>query len=253
MNDIKVANLKPNLELKQKSLQGQEAETKLREVADLYEKHFIKEMMRQMKSTVQESGLIKKNNAEKIFEEQLDDQYSGEWNKRGGFGLSDMIYDQLVNRYGEQFGIKERLSKPQGPLELNKRSTLKSLDDESGKTFEIRPLNKTDQKENATSVTSPPNTVAIASPNTMPIKSIDMVAIKSPWAGTLQARNRLEDDKTSIRIKHDNGLESLIMIQGGADEETRHLSPGDVLAAGQKIAEADAASPLFWKVNKSVL
>lgn len=247
MSDIKVGPLKPNLELKQKSLQGQEAETKLREVADLYEKHFIKEMMKQMKSTVQESGLIKKNNAEKIFEDQLDDQYSGEWNKRGGFGLSDMIYDQLVNRYGEQFGIKERLSKPQGPIEFDKKSTLKSLEDESGKTFEIRPLNDSDKTQtNAVpAAEKSPNTMAITSPNT--------VAIASPWAGTLQARNRLEDDKTSIRIKHDNGLESLIMIQGGASEETRHLSPGDVLAAGQKIAEADAASPLFWKVNKSVL
>ena len=246
MSDIKVGNLKPNLELKQKQLQGQEAETKLREVADLYEKHFIKEMMRQMKSTVQESGLVKKNNAEKIFEEQLDDQYSGEWNKRGGFGLSDLIYDQLVNRYGEQFGIKERLSKPQGPIEFDKKSTLKSLEDENGKTFEIRPLNKSDRKDSASSE-------AKSSVDGLATASSDRLAVRSPWAGTLQARNRLEDDKTSIRIKHDNGLESLIMIQGGANEETRHLSPGDLLTAGQKIGEVDAASPLFWKVNKSVL
>ncbi len=54
------------------------SDEKLREVADLYEKYFIKEMMKNMKSTVAESGLIKKNNAEKIFEDQLDDQYSSE-------------------------------------------------------------------------------------------------------------------------------------------------------------------------------
>lgn len=80
-------------------------EEKLREVADLYEKHFIKEMMKQMKSTVPESGLLKKNNAEKIFEDQLDDQYSSEWNKRGGFGLSDMIYEQLNQKFGNSSGL----------------------------------------------------------------------------------------------------------------------------------------------------
>ena len=70
------------------------SDEKLREVADLYEKHFIKEMMKQMKSTLPEGGLIKKNNAENIFQDQLDDQYSSEWNKRGGFGISDLIFHE---------------------------------------------------------------------------------------------------------------------------------------------------------------
>lgn len=78
---------------------------KVREVADLYEKFFIKELMRHMKSGLNEDGgIIKKNNAEKIFSEQLDEQYSEQWNKRGGFGLSDMIYDNITERYGAQAG-----------------------------------------------------------------------------------------------------------------------------------------------------
>lgn len=78
---------------------------KVREVADLYEKFFIKELMRHMKSGLNEDGgLIKKNNAEKIFSEQLDEQYSEQWNARGGFGLSDMIYENVVERYGASVG-----------------------------------------------------------------------------------------------------------------------------------------------------
>jgi Rod binding domain-containing protein len=75
---------------------------KVREVADMYEKFFIKELTRHMKSSLAEDGLIKKNNAEKIFSEQLDEQYSEQWNKRGGFGLSDIIYENVTERYKDQ-------------------------------------------------------------------------------------------------------------------------------------------------------
>lgn len=97
---------KPSSELKNKSDLGQQPENqKVREVADLYEKFFIKELMRHMKSGLNEDGgMIKKNNAEKIFTEQLDEQYSDEWNKRGGFGISDLIYQNVTERYGAQIG-----------------------------------------------------------------------------------------------------------------------------------------------------
>ena len=38
---------------------------------------------------------LKHQYKESIFEDQLDDQYAGEWNKRGGFGISDIIFEQL--------------------------------------------------------------------------------------------------------------------------------------------------------------
>jgi len=192
---------------------------KLREVADLYEKYFIKEMMKNMKSTVVESGLIKKNNAEKIFEDQLDDQYSSEWNKRGGFGISDMIYDQLKTKLGDQLGVQQ-LQPPQGPTDLQQKIQLNPLDSSSYKIqFE-------DEKA--------------------------AQSVHSPWAGTLLHKNRIDGDNLSYRIKHDNGLESLIMIQGGATEETRHLSPGDVLSAGQTLGKAQPGRPMIWTVKKSV-
>ncbi len=97
---------KPAQDLKTKSDEGQQSENqKVREVADMYEKFFIKELMRHMKSGLNEDGgMIKKNNAEKIFTEQLDEQYSDEWNKRGGFGMSDLIYQNVTERYAGQLG-----------------------------------------------------------------------------------------------------------------------------------------------------
>lgn len=199
----------------------QMSDEKLREVADLYEKHFIKEMMKQMKASLPEGGLIKKNNAEDIFQDQLDDQYSAEWNKNGSFGISDLIFQQLT----ERFGTKDNgLEKPVGPIEFKKPSEMLKILDAPEQTYKINPKNSE-------------------------LKNID---VKSPWAGTLQNKNQVNDDQTSYRIKHDNGLESLILIRGGADAETRHLSQGDQIQAGQNIGKADATSPLFWTIKKSV-
>ena len=56
---------------------NQATEIQIKEVSDMYEKYFIREMMKQMRATVhQEDGVIKRNNAEKIFSDQLDDQYA---------------------------------------------------------------------------------------------------------------------------------------------------------------------------------
>lgn len=197
---------------------AKEADAKVKEVADLYEQYFMKEMMRNMRSTVQEGGLLKTNNAEKIFREQLDDQYSVEANKRGGFGISDLIYQQLTQKFG--------VSQPGGPFPADKKMKIQELAATSQQsTYLLHPENVSNEKN---------------------------VNVNSPWAGVLHSKNRLEGDKTSYAIKHDNGLESLILTQGGPSAETRHLSPGDKLEAGQTLGLANTSSPLVWTVKSSV-
>ena len=227
MTDVsKLGKLNPTYNLEKK---GEVSKEKLREVADMYEKHFIKEMMKQMKSGVSEgSGMFKKNNAEKIFQEQLDDEYSTQWNKQGSFGMSDMIYDQLMDRYGSQFGLKKDLEKPSGPIELDqKKHDIKDL--KSGDEFSI----KIEAKDPAGA-------------------SNENHAVKNPWAGTLHSKEMINDDHTLYKIKHDNGLESLITIQGGASEKTRFLSSGDYLQAGDELGLAKETSPLFWTVRSNL-
>lgn len=220
-------DLTKSIDLKKDS---QVSNEKLREVADMYEKHFIKEMMKQMKSTLPEGGLIKKNNAEHIFEDQLDDQYSAEWNKRGGFGIADLIYQQLTEKFGNQ-GAK--VEKPSGPIPFQENSKINKVPNSSEHTYQIQPDLNGLQKEGVGSTS----------------KNIDVV---SPWAGTLQNKNRMDNDQTSYRIKHDNGLESLILIRGGPSEQTRHLSQGDQIQAGETLGKADGTSPLFWTIKKTV-
>lgn len=208
---------------------SKDGEAKLREVSDMYEKYFMKEMMRNMRSTIQEGGFLKANNAEKIFQEQLDDEYSTQANNRGGFGISELIYQQLTERYGSELGItgKEgKVDKPMGPIPSDKKIKFQELmNTPSQQTYMLQPEQAANEKN---------------------------VNVQTPWAGVLQNKKMHEGDRTSYTIKHDNGLESLIMTQGAPSAETRHLSPGDKLEAGQSLGLANSGSPLVWTVKSSV-
>ena len=63
----------PNDPLKGPGPQQKSMDEKLKDVSALYEKHFLGEMMKAMRSTVKEGGIVQANQAEKIFREQLDD------------------------------------------------------------------------------------------------------------------------------------------------------------------------------------
>ncbi|MBC7742916.1 MAG: rod-binding protein [Bdellovibrionaceae bacterium] len=205
-------------------------EEKFKEVAELYEKHFIGEMMKQMRSTVHEGGFIKKNNAEKIFSDQLDDQYVNQWSKAGGIGLAGLIHDQLMQKYGAQFGLKAAEQKPNGPIDLTSKSNysghvVKNASEQSNATtFKIE---ATDKSEN---------------PN-------QKVELRNPWVGTLLDKKYLEMERMQYHVKHDNGLESLIMTRGTGLGPDQQLSPGDRIQAGQQLGWANTSSPLFWTVK----
>ncbi len=221
---------------------AQEMDKKLHGVADMYEQHFIREMMKQMRSTVTEGGFVKANNAEKIFQEQLDDQYADQWQKSGGIGFSKIIYDQLIEKYGPQFGLKNHDVKPQGPIEMNaKVQYTGSVSPAASKA----PGSVEEAAEQALKTHSP-ITFKFQTPQS------ERQALTSPWAGVLLDKKFLERDQVQYRIKHDNGLESLILTRGTGLGPEQKLSPGDTIEAGQQLGWASAASPLFWTVKPIV-
>lgn len=209
-------------------------ENKLREVAQLYENQFIREMMKQMRATVQESGFIKKNNAEKIFQDQLDGQYADQWVQAGGIGLTDMIHQQLMDKYGERLGLRAPIEKPHGPIDLNQKANF------SGVT-----AGQTASAEGA----------PVTGPVTFKLQAEDTkapVELKSPWAGVLLDKKYLEMDQIQYRIKHDNGLESLILTRGTGAGSEQNWATGDRIEAGQRLGWAGATSPLFWTLKSDV-
>jgi peptidoglycan hydrolase FlgJ len=221
---------------------AQAMDKKLHDVANMYEQHFIREMMKQMRSTVSEGGFIKANNAEKIFQEQLDDQYADQWQKSGGIGFSKIIYDQLIEKYGPQFGLKARETKPQGPIDMGGKSQYTGSVTPAASAA---PKSMEEAGQQALKSNSP-ITFKFQTPQN------EKQALTSPWAGVLLDKKFLESDQVQYRIKHDNGLESLILTRGTGLGPEQKLSPGDTIEAGQQLGWASAASPLFWTVKPNV-
>ncbi len=223
MSDVKFKPFDPKF---MGSPQQKSPEQKLRDVSDMYEKHFLREMMKAMRSTVHEGGVVKANQAEKIFKEQLDDQYVEKWGSRGGIGLSDMIYKQLMDKFGVMMGIKAPVVKPQGPLPLDAKSE-----------YRANPLQHPGKQHSLSyRIDVQPNNQEVEKP------------VKAPWDGVLLGKKSLADDQTLVEVEHDNGLKSQMVFKGSLSK----LSTGEKLQAGDTLGFlSPEAKSLYWTVESS--
>lgn len=162
--------------------------SQFQEVANLYEKHFLREITKAMRSTVPESGFIKKNNAERIFQEQLDGEYVEKWGARGGIGLADLIYKQLVEKFAPHLGPTEALQ-TQGPFPFkeNDRLRLKVSENPKGLNF----------------------TIQASDPG-----SLGSGVLRAPWSGLLSKKIELAPSEWFLQLQHDNGLTSRFTYKG---------------------------------------
>jgi peptidoglycan hydrolase FlgJ len=67
----------------------------LREATEEFESLFVAQMMRSMRSTVPDSGLLGAGGGQQIFREMLDHELSRRAAYSGGFGIGEMLYRQL--------------------------------------------------------------------------------------------------------------------------------------------------------------
>ena len=68
----------------------------LKEACVEFESYFLNMMFKSMKKTVVSSGCIfEKSNAQKMFEEMLDEELTKKMANTGGIGLADMMYKQM--------------------------------------------------------------------------------------------------------------------------------------------------------------
>lgn len=70
-------------------------EKKLKQACSDLEAIFVSMVFKQMRSTVQKTGLIDGGMAEEMYEEMLYDKYAEEASKGKGIGLADLLYQQL--------------------------------------------------------------------------------------------------------------------------------------------------------------
>lgn len=71
-------------------------EQELKEACVEFESYFLNMMFKSMRKTVVSGGgLFEKSNAEKMFQEMLDEELTNKMANEGGIGLADMMYKQL--------------------------------------------------------------------------------------------------------------------------------------------------------------
>lgn len=73
--------------------------SEIRRAAVEMESFFINQMFQALRRTIPESeGLFEKSNAEKIFQEMLDETTAQNLAESGGLGIADMMYEQLTRQ-----------------------------------------------------------------------------------------------------------------------------------------------------------
>jgi flagellar protein FlgJ len=197
---------------------------KLHEVSEMYEKHFLGEMMKAMRSTVHEGGFVQSNQAEKIFRDQLDQEYVDKWGAQGGIGLADLIYKQMIEKYGVQMGIKNPVGKPQGPLPLTEKDLFTAKSFHQNKKSENLSF-RFDKKSSLAGEVNKP------------------VPVSSPWEGVLLDKKNLLTGETLLELDHDNGLRSQLVFKGVAGV----LKTGQKIQAGETLGLlSPEAKTFFW-------
>ena len=212
----------------------EEHDAKLKEVSQLYEKQFLREMVKAMRGTVGEGEFMKPNQAEKIFREQLDQEYVEKWGDKGGIGLADMVYKQLLDRMGPGLGIKPKPEKPLGPISLGEKSfAAKMLNDP----------NKPTQAKMQFDIPVQPKTAD-------PVKQ---EAVTAPWSGSLLGAQQINPDEYLLQMNHDNGLKSQMVFKGSLDKDLIPLEftgKSQEIQAGQRLGLlSPEAKNLFWTVD----
>jgi flagellar protein FlgJ len=207
-------------------------DARLREAAKMYESHFLNEMVKAMRSTVhRDQGFLKPNMAEKIFSEQLDQQYVDGWSKRGGVGLADMIYDQIKEKYYNS--VKRDFSHPRGALPIAPAREPHGLS--SPDSIQMKML-------------TPPGDGGASAEYRFEVHDPSGAAFeaRAPMAGTVTAAAALPEGWSRVALDHGGGLQSEMTFPGGLAP----IDGGTAVAAGQKLGQLDSARPvLAWKLD----
>ncbi len=201
----------------------QQLDNQLRDASRLYEQQFLGEMVKAMRSTVNESdSLIPTNMAQNVFRDQMDQKTVEEWSHRGGVGLADIIYNQVKEKY---FPDAPPPKLPMGafPTEQSKEPKFQLKMDQS--QFRLR-----------------------KDPNWQYDGSIK---VQSPWEGRISHAEQ-NGSWSTIKVEHPFGATTILGFNGA-----NHAKVGDFVQAGQHLGElpnfTEKNGPdLTWKIHKSV-
>lgn len=170
------------------------------DAARMYEKYFLNQMVKAMRSTVKYSDLQKPTMGEEIYRDQLDDQYVDSWTETGGIGLADMIHDELLGKAQmnklRREAMKASKGKTRTPMALTDRDVLAVRRLPSG-------------GGTAASLNGKSETVLVSLGKTNVARSDAPETVRSPW------------DAEIVQIQANNGKVLIDLKAGAKDSEGR--------------------------------
>lgn len=200
---------------------------KLKDASKLYEKQFLREMVKAMRKTVSHGGMTEPNMAEKIFSEKLEQEYVESWGDTGGLGLGDIIYTQLK----ERFFTDQPMGHPGGPIPTEQKGTIFKVDETKEIGTPVIKENLLPQKDMS---------ILLEVPSGQQDRGVT-----SPWEGEVSQAFDDGNGKQTLRLDHDNGLVSTIHFAGTA----KSFKTGDVIEKGQLLGTLSADNgALSWRL-----
>ncbi len=194
--------------------------------ARMYEKQFLREMVRAMRGTVSFGELTKPNMAEEIYRGQLDEEYVEAWGDGGGLGLADLIHDEIMSKILSQSG---RSRERGGPIPLSDRDVSRVLRGPVPGTAETAL-----RKQSAFRVELKPD------PAGGPAK------VLAPFDAKVLATTKV-DGKATVLLEHGaEGVRSALIFDGVA----AGLPPGSRIAKGDAVGTLSPdAKSFFWNLS----
>lgn len=210
-----------------------ERNAKVDEVAKLYEKQFLREMVKAMRGTVS-FGAEKPSMAENLYRDELDQQYVESWGDHGGIGLGDLIYEQIMDKFFATAAGQELKNQNKGPNNNGQAIPLTDRD-------VTRVLRMSSQAPGGNQV--PLRVETKSGEDGKPAK------ILAPWDGEVVAKARIEGGKTALTLAHGPKLRSTFVFQGVAGAD---VQPGAKFSQGSQLATLSPEIHSFlWNLNQT--
>lgn len=222
-----------------------DVDANIRDASKMYEKHFLTEMVKAMRTTVTPTD--QPSMGEKIYAEQLDQQYVDKWSEKGGIGLSDIIYGQIKERF---YPDKAAGMKPIGPLPIDKGAIKIKVDETKPMGIPILKPGGDSKADDLTYRYHLPFSGGSTGPDGQGAglaSNDELRTVTSPWKGEIQQMLQ-QDDRQVLKIAHDDGLVSTINFLG----TSLAFQKGDVVEAGQKLGKLSADSTgMTWQLGQA--
>lgn len=113
----------------------------VRKTAEQFEAHFLQQMMKSMRDTVEKSDLVESNNME-MYQDLMDKEVAMKMVQRGGIGVANMLEQQMLKQsaaVSTQDVLKLHPVAPAEALPLIKKAEAMPLTGTAVRAYELKP------------------------------------------------------------------------------------------------------------------